>query len=280
MLIAALAITGLVVTSATPALSAVSPLTLAKKALKLAKKADKKATQALTRTLTPGPAGLAGAKGDAGHAGLAGPTGIQGLPGGNGLTGDTGAPGAPGAAGQPGAPGDAGAPGQPGAPGAAGSGFVFRGEWANSDKYYNAGDVVTYEGSAWIFSGPTTYTAEPPAAPWSLLAAAGAPGATGQPGQPGPPGEPGAEGPAAVAQTYVADAVLVAAGAAVTQDSIVCPVSMPKVLGGGFSFAEQAQPYLTILESRPIIGGNGWVVGVRNGGNGSLNVGMYAVCTA
>jgi len=273
-LIAALALMGLVATSATPALSAVSPLKLAKKALALAKKADKKATQALARPAPTAPAGVPGPKGDAGAAGSAGATGLRGNPG---PDGPQGLPGATGATGAIGATGPIGATGGQGPAGPTGPALRFRGEW--EDTEYEIGDVVKWEGSAWINPDGRGRTNEPPGSPWQLMVQKGDPGAQGPEGLQGPQGVPGAPGANGFGSTFVGQDTFQAAPAAVTVRSIPCPASLPKAVGGGFSFPEQAASVATVLESRPLINGTGWVVGMRNGGNSlAITVGMYVVC--
>jgi collagen triple helix repeat protein len=107
---------------------------------------------------------------------------------------------------QKGLKGDAGAAGENGVPGAkgdAGTGFTWRGDFVD-DGAYDAGDVVSFEGSAWITKVAIPRAGEPPSGSWQLLAAQGAngtngtngvDGAKGDKGEPGATGATGAQGP-------------------------------------------------------------------------------------
>jgi hypothetical protein len=145
VVVAALAAVALI-TSVTPAFSAVSPLKIAREALALAKKADRKATRALATSGEPGPAGADGApgpKGDPGPVGLTGPKGETGTTGLSGAKGD---------------PGTTGLLGADGLAGATGTGFRWRGEWT-ADVEYKEGDAVSFGGAAFItgVEGATTH---------------------------------------------------------------------------------------------------------------------------
>ena len=79
----------------------------------------------------------------------------------------------------------------------------WRGEWAK-DGEYRGGEVVSYEGAAYVAEGENTAREPDPAAcgadcPWALMAAqgggSGPAGADGAAGPPGPPGPPGPQGP-------------------------------------------------------------------------------------
>ena len=157
-------------------------------------KGDKGDTGGIGPTGATGDPGRNGANGSDGATGAQGPKGDNGDTGGIGPTGATGDPGRTGATGDPGTTGAQGAKGDPGA------GFTWRGEFVD-DGAYNAGDAVSLGGSAWItnvaISG--TGTADPPDAPWQLLAARGvdgSDGADGAQGLQGPRGFAGATGSA------------------------------------------------------------------------------------
>jgi hypothetical protein len=85
-----------------------------------------------------------------GPAGATGATGATGA----GSTGATGSAGATGA-GATGATGGAGSTGATGATGAAGGGYTFEGAWSSTSAY-NPGNVVTYNGSAYLCYAPVS----------------------------------------------------------------------------------------------------------------------------
>ncbi|ROH93830.1 collagen-like protein [Stagnimonas aquatica] len=146
-----------------------------------------------------GAAGAAGAKGATGATGAQGLQGVQGPQGIQGLKGATGATGPTGGTGATGATGIAGATGATGAEG----GLVssFQGEWSSGSNY-NAGTVVTHDGSSWLCtaSTPPCFGVPGTDANWTALAKAGAKGATGAAstvaGPAGATGATGATGPA------------------------------------------------------------------------------------
>lgn len=115
----------------------------------------------------PGPRGLQGQKGDRGEKGDTGDTGPQGLKGDRGEKGDTGDTGPQGDVGPRGVPGPA----------------TWRGAY-DAGTAYVLNDAVTYQGSSWVATAPTTGVA-PPAAPWLLIADKGAAGPDGPRGPPG-----------------------------------------------------------------------------------------------
>lgn len=95
-----------------------------------------------------------------------------------------------------GEPGAGGAVGAPGAKGEPGVGFTWRGAFVD-DGAYDAGDAVSFEGSAWITNVAIPRAGEPPSGTWQLLAAQGEPGtngANGVDGAKGDKGDPGANG--------------------------------------------------------------------------------------
>lgn len=130
-----------------------------------------------------------------GPQGETGPQGIQGIQGIQGVKGDTGATGATGATGPTGATGATGPVGADGADGI--DGTSSRWYWSNAGTpdyvdvtspaigdhflYPSSGDVLGYNGSAWVYEG-------------SIKGATGATGATGPQGIQGVPGNDGAPG--------------------------------------------------------------------------------------
>jgi hypothetical protein len=89
--------------------------------------------------------------------------------------------------------GPAGPAGANGVAGAPGPTMVWRGAY-NGATAYNAYDAVAYQGSSYMATAATTGST-PPAAPWQLIAQAGATGATGATGPAGATGATGAPGP-------------------------------------------------------------------------------------
>ena len=88
--------------------------------------------------------------------------------------------------------GNSGVIGATGATGPIGpAGITFRGVFTSGT--YGLNDVVTYQNSTWL-STAASNVATPPAAPWSLLAPAGATGAVGATGATGAAGVSGATG--------------------------------------------------------------------------------------
>ena len=127
----------------------------------------------------------------------------------------------------------------------------------------------------------------------------GTPGAKGDQGDPGiqgiqgPPGQKGdqgiqgiqgVQGPPGFASRYIADAVVsfpVATGAQPEAQArtVTCPGGTPRVVGGGYSYSEQFAGYAVVLENRPLLGGDGWLVRIRNNGNSlAISAGIYAIC--
>ena len=130
-------------------------------------------------------------QGQPGKDGKDGLPGTNGQPGTNGTNGAPGRDGAQGPAGKDGANGTNGLPGPQGLPG---SGFTWRGAYQDR-TLYQAGDVVSFNGSAWITNEPIgSGDISPPDDPWQLLAAAGQNGANGTNGQNGTDGLNGTNG--------------------------------------------------------------------------------------
>jgi hypothetical protein len=102
-----------------------------------------------------------------------------------------GSVGPEGPQGEPGSPGETGSTGPQGDPG---EGFEWHGVW-DSGLAYEERDAVHYNGSAYVATTAVDAGTAPPAAPWELLAEAGAPGATGAQGATGATGPQGPAGP-------------------------------------------------------------------------------------
>jgi hypothetical protein len=65
----------------------------------------------------------------------------------------------------------------------------------------------------------------------------------------------------------------------ISSQLVECPAARPRVVGGGFTIPDSLAQFVTVLESRPLLGGVGWQVRVRNGGNAMpLGYQVWAVC--
>jgi Collagen triple helix repeat (20 copies) len=125
-----------------------------------------------------------------------------------------------------------------------------------------------------------------PTGPPGPTGSPGSPGPTGPTGSPGLPGETGATGPAGFSdETIQAASVtfpVATAGAPNAQArTVTCPAGTPKATGGGFSIPENYWNVAVVLESRPLLGEDGWLVRIRNNGNAlAIPVELYAVCVS
>jgi hypothetical protein len=158
-----------------------------------------------------------GATGPAGPAGPTGPTGLTGATGPQGPAGPTGAIGSTGPQGATGTTGATGPQGPQGSTGPQGPPVSFRGTWSNSTTY-STGDVVFFNGSAYIAIVGSNLNHQPDVSPtqWSLLAqqgSAGSTGATGPQGSQGLQGVAGAQGPSGPTGATGAQGAQGAAGA-------------------------------------------------------------------
>jgi len=140
---------------------------------------------ALTRDMTPGPAGADGA---AGATGPQGPTGATGATGATGPQGATGPTGATGATGPTGATGAAGSNGTNGYTWYSGSGTPGSGTGVDGDYYFRTATGDVYNKVAGSWGSPVA----------NLTGATGAAGATGATGAAGATGATGATGPNSV----------------------------------------------------------------------------------
>jgi Collagen triple helix repeat (20 copies) len=187
-----------------------------------------------------GPQGARGLQGEQGERGPAGPIGPEGPPGPEGPTGDVGPQGPEGPKGDMGDMGPVGPPGPQGEP------------------------------------GPTG-----PAGPPGPKGDTGATGPQGVQGVPGPPGPPGASPkvtwivslPLTIAAAGSKEAPTTALGTA------RCPAGTV-VTGGGVSagWDDGWQLSITVVQSAPLLDGDGWRVTVRNHGTTSQRFQVYAGC--
>jgi hypothetical protein len=160
-----------------------------------------------------GPTGPPGATGKDGTNGANGKDGVNGIPGTNGTNGVACLSSDPACVGPKGDPG---------------TGFTWRGGYLER-TVYRAGDVVSFEGSAWITNEDIgSGDIAPPTDPWQLLAAKGADSTGGLSGY-----------------EIVTDTVVVKSDQSLTTKTISCPTGK-KVLGGG------ADAGLELDGSRPV----------------------------
>ncbi|HEY2040557.1 MAG TPA: DNRLRE domain-containing protein, partial [Edaphobacter sp.] len=146
--------------------------------------------QGIPGTIGPiGPAGTQGPKGDSGPAGVAGAQGPAGATGPQGPAGPIGLQGQQGIKGDPGSTGAAGSEGPAGKPG-----LVYRGTYT-STFFYAQGDVVFWQGTAFVSLADGNGNSPDAGAPWwGILADHGATGPQGQVGAQGPAGPVGPQG--------------------------------------------------------------------------------------
>lgn len=240
----------------------------------------------------PGPAGPAGPAGPQGPAGLQGPQGNDGTKAADGAQGPSGDPGSPGADGAKGDTGPAGAQGPKGDPGPQGpkgdpgtAGLTYREPWSLNGTY-NAGDIVTLDGSSYVATAHAGLGHAPPGTPWELLAAKGDTGPTGPAGASGGAGPSGPAGPAGVSGYEIVEASAAMAPQAIAiHQAAFCPPGK-KVLGGGWYAIDQNQRLNITLGniSAPLAPTQyesryGWdvVVGPSNSGV-PATVTVYAIC--
>lgn len=118
---------------------------------------------------------IPGPKGDTGAAGERGPIGPKGDRGSDGAPGPVGKQGPRGERGPQGAPGPKGEQGEPGP-----VSVRYRGRWQAGIEY-EAGDLVTLDGSLWIALRRTGRRPDQTVGTdWDIAAAAGAPGGGGR----------------------------------------------------------------------------------------------------
>jgi hypothetical protein len=134
-----------------------------------------------------------------------------------------GSPGEPGKPGEPGRPGD---PGQPGEPGADGTSLTPQGKW-EAEKSYRRGDIVGWDGAAWIARGKTEPGDEPgKSGQFMIVAARGKDGAPGKPGKDGigKDGAPGQDAPRLIECRIAGDQLAFADEAGGTMTCSIMPV--------------------------------------------------------
>lgn len=175
--------------------------------------------------------------------GPAGPKGANGAPGPPGPKGDTGPAGPKGETGPAGPKGDTGAAGETGSAGP-------RGDAGPAGEAGPKGDT-----------GPAGET--------------GPAGPKGDKGDPGPPGL----SDEVIATSTVTFPVATSSAPNAQARTAMCPTTHPNVTGGGYSFNESYWPYATVVESRPLLGEDGWLVRIRNDGNTlPIPAEIFAVC--
>lgn len=161
-------------------------------------------------------------------------------------------------------------------------GWRYRGTWA-AGTAYAVGDVAVQNGSSYLAKlASTGKSPATNATAWGVVAAKGATGATGATGTNGTNGtngNTGAQGPAGFAETYVVYENVSTAVSSFSYGVANCPTYAPNIAGGGYEIADSSSGVATVMQSRPLLGENGWAVRMRNGGNTfALSWTVYAVC--
>jgi hypothetical protein len=104
-------------------------------------------------------------------------------------------------------------------------------------------------------------------------------GATGEPGEEGPQGIQGPQGPAGFSGVTVITEAESTPVASIETDSMNCPASHPDVTGGGYEITDGFENVAQVVQTRPLLAGNGWAVRMRNNGNSlALPYTIWAVC--
>jgi hypothetical protein len=232
---------------------AVSAANLASKltrTLKIATRADKNAKRAIVglqsvKQNTQGPAGPTGPKGEKGEPGTAsnqGATGPQGPQGPQGLQGDKGDKGDPCLVSN-----------DPNCQGPKGD---------KGDPCLVANDINC--------QGPKGDKGDP-------CLVANDINCKGPKGDPGPSGVSWED----IAEASVSFPVASQAHPEAQSRTVMCPAGTKWVTGGGYSLDEGYRDYQVVLESRPLLGKNGWLVRVRNNGNTlAIPVELFVICIA
>ena len=226
---------------------AVSAASLASKlasTLKIAKRADKNAKRAIAGLQSQGQQGGQGGQGGQGLPGPAGPKGDKGDPG---TASNQGAQGPQGPAGPQGLTGDKGDKGD-------------KGDACLVANDANCKGPKGDKGDACLVANDANCK--------------------------GPKGDTGDRGPAGFSNKYIAEAVVTFPVATQSEPNaqartVTCPGNVPTVTGGGYSFGEGFQGVAVVLENRPLLGGNAWLVRIRNNGNSqAITAGIYAICVS
>lgn len=163
--------------------------------------------------------------------------------------------------------------------------MTFTGEYQDGAAY-TAGDVVTYDGSAYIASGEASWA--PPEVPWRLLVAAGPIGPAGPQGDRGPTGAQGPKGDkgdpgTAASWIPVASQPSVITNGTLGSGQARCPSSAYLAIGGGWV---QIQESGFRSDNNLVLTGNGTIASVsnvydvllRNLGPGDAKIKVFAIC--
>jgi hypothetical protein len=106
----------------------------------------------------------------------------------------------------------------------------------------------------------------------------GVPGPPGPQGETGPQGEMGPQGPAGSSGLSVVTQAVSIPHSSTASAVANCPVTHPRVTGGGYEVASGYESFATVTGSRPLDGA-GWSTRVRNSGNSlPLPITVYAIC--
>ena len=103
-------------------------------------------------------------------------------------------------------------------------------------------------------------------------------GDKGDQGQQGIQGVQGNTGAAGVADSTVVFLTFSTPGGGFASGVANCPNQQPHVLGGGYELPDSIGNLANVMQSRPLLGENGWVVRIRSGAQNAFNTTAYAVC--
>ena len=103
-------------------------------------------------------------------------------------------------------------------------------------------------------------------------------GEQGIQGDKGDTGSQGPQGPAGVPNTTVVTTTFSVPGGSFAQAIAQCVSPRPNVLGGGYEIADAVGNLANVMQTRPLLGEDGWFVRVRSGAQNPFNVTAYAVC--
>jgi hypothetical protein len=237
---------------------AVSAVNLASKlarTLKIATRADRNAKRAIAGLQSQGRQGGQGGQGGDGPAGPAGPKGDKGEPG---TASNTGATGPQGPAGPQGVQGDKGDKGDPC--------LVANDPSCKGEK----GD----KGDACIVANDSSCKGEKGDKGDPCLVANDA-NCKGPKGDTGPSGVTWED----IAEASVTFPVATQQHPEAQSRTVMCPQGTTWVTGGGYSLDEGYRDYQVVLESRPLLGKDGWLVRIRNNGNSlPIPVELFVIC--
>ena len=151
--------------------------------------------------------------------------------------------------------------------------MTFRGSYLDGG-FYRAGDLVTFDGSAFVAINETDDV--PPGDAWMLLAAAGPVGQQGAQGAQGPKGDKGDPGPSVAA--WSAGYEIVQANLTLNYGTLggtfaTCPGSKRVISGGWYQAGKSS--YTSYVKVMPVSAGIGGYLTGPNAGVGSSYTAVF-----